>query len=130
MDSLVLQCLTIVAIAVLVYEARRWAGSGVSIVRSSLDRAARVPGATLRPLEVRGSRPTIPARTTVETARPPMPRQVLSDGLGTAAAGFRPVTAPMPAAPRRGGNAGWLALIAIGAATAIVAAMLVRSEPE
>lgn len=35
MTSLLLQCLVIVAIAVLVYEARRWSSSGVSIVRAS-----------------------------------------------------------------------------------------------
>ena len=123
MEPLFLQFLAFLAIVVLVYEARRWTVCGVAIVRRSLKQA-----------NARHTRIAKQTRVSALERRTPSAtfEKVDPDRLPSAPARGAPVAIaqarrPAPTAVRRrGGQAGWgwLALIAVGAAAAIVAVMM------
>jgi hypothetical protein len=124
MDSLLWQCLIIVAIAVVIFEARRWSARGLATWRVSLGRARARYRQASRQIRL-----------------PVAPRHAPSaslDAAGPAPQVAAPSSAPVqtlqrPEQPKLTGHlrarqASWLALLIVATAAAVLAATMLRSQ--
>ena len=119
-----LQFLAFLAIAVLVYETRRGAVTGVSTVRRSVGQLNVRRGGSARPTH---PGPLLAVTPVVRVGGTELHRPVALEPIASLGVGQPPLMSPLRRR-RREGPVFWLALIAVAAAAAIVAVMMRRSD--